>query len=122
LLVYILLTSKEDKDFDDLQGKYHFDMLETLLSKLRSYIAHPPIIVSSNDTHHAMIVMILILECASISYASPSSPTLHESLDHAYSQYMSSDIHIAVKQQLSLSPNHYSVDELVEFVLRHRLR
>ena len=62
------------------------------------------------------------MECSSLFYASPSSPTLHESLDHAYSQYISSNTHVTVKQQFLLPPSQYSVDELTDFVLRHRLR
>jgi len=71
---------------------------------------------------HPKVVTVLILERASLFHASPSSPTLHESLDSACSHYVSSDTHIAVKRQFSLSPNHYSIRDLTEFVLRHRLR
>jgi hypothetical protein len=62
------------------------------------------------------------LERASIFYASPSSPTLPESLDNTYSHYVSSNTHIVVKQDFSLPPNHYSITDLTEFVLRHRLQ
>lgn len=65
---------------------------------------------------------VLILERASLFYASPFSPTLDEALDNAYSQYLSSDTHFAVTQQFSLSANHYSIYELTEFVLSHRLQ
>lgn len=66
--------------------------------------------------------MVLILECASISHAFSSFPTFSESLDNAYSHYMASNTHIVVKQHFSLSPNHYSIPEFTEFVLKHRLR
>jgi len=66
-------------------------------------------------------VAILILDCASIIYASPSHPTLDDALDQACSQYESSDIHNAVKGQFSLPPEQYSILQFTEFVLGHRL-
>ena len=66
--------------------------------------------------------MILILDCASLFYASRSRPTLEEALDQAYSQYKSSDTHNAVKEQFSLPIQEYSISQLEEFVLSHRLR
>jgi len=67
------------------------------------------------------IVSILILDRASVSYASPSHPTLKDALDQAYSQYESSDTHNAVKEQFSLPLTEYSISQLTEFVLSHRL-
>ena len=68
------------------------------------------------------IVTILILDRASLFYASPSRPTLKRALDHARSQYRSSDIHNALKEQFSLPPKEYSISQFTEFVLSHRLR
>ena len=98
----------------------------------------PPLSISSDDTHHTMIgtflsyayhlylltsksVAILILDRASFFYASPSRPTLEHALDQAYSQYQSSDIHNAVKEQFLLPPKQYSILQFTEFVLTHRL-
>ena len=68
------------------------------------------------------IVTILILDRASLFYASPSHPTLENALDHARSQYESSGTHNAVKEQFSLPPKQYSLLQFTEFVLSHRLR
>ena len=68
------------------------------------------------------LVTILILDCASLLYASPSRLTLEEALDQAYSQYKSSDTHDAVKERFSLPLIRYSIPQLEEFVLNHRLR
>ena len=68
------------------------------------------------------IVTILILDRASLFYASPSCPTLEEALDQAYSQYKSSDTHNTVKEQFLLPLKQYSISQLEEFVLSHRLR
>ena len=68
------------------------------------------------------IVTILILDRASLVYASPSRPTLENALDHACSQYESSGTHNAVKEQFSLPPEQYSISQFTEFVLSHRIR
>ena len=68
------------------------------------------------------IASILILDCASLIYASASRPTLEGALDQAYHQYKSSDTHNAVKEQFSLRPKQYSILQYTEFVLSHRLR
>jgi len=68
------------------------------------------------------IVAILILDRASVSYASSSCRTRKDALDQAYSQYESSDTHNAVKEQFSLPLNEYSISQFIEFVLSHRLR
>jgi len=68
------------------------------------------------------IVTILILDRASILYASPSHPTPAEALDLACSQYVSSDTHNTVKEQFSLPPKQYSISQFTEFVLSHRLQ
>ena len=67
------------------------------------------------------IVAILILDRASILYVSPSHPTVADALDQACSQYISSDTHNAVKEQFSLPPKQYSILQITEFVLSHRL-
>ena len=71
------------------------------------------------------IVTILILDRACLLYASPSHPgrlTRIRALDQACSQYASSDIHDAVKEQFLLPPKQYSISQFTEFVLSHRLR
>jgi len=68
------------------------------------------------------IVAILILDHASILYASPSHSTVADALDQACSQYISSDTHNAVKEQFSQPPTRYSISQITEFVLSHRLR
>ena len=67
-------------------------------------------------------VTILILDRASLLCLSPSRPTLDDALGHAHSQYEFSGIHNAVKEQLSLPRERYSISQLTEFVLSHRLR
>lgn len=64
---------------------------------------------------------ILILEYASLFYASPSHPSLLDALDKAFSQYSSSDCNDAVKRQFVLPPEQYYIPEFTEFVLSHRL-
>ena len=68
------------------------------------------------------IVTILILDLASLLYASPSRPTLDDVLDQACSRYESSDTHNAAKEQFSLPPKRYSKLQFTEFILSHRLR
>ena len=82
---------------------------------------------------------ILILDRASLSYASVYRPTgdrwgkdyeringenyerIKGAMDQAYYQYTSSDTHNAVKEQFSLRPTQYSILQFTEFVLSHRL-
>ena len=68
------------------------------------------------------IVTILILDHASLFYASPSRPTLEHALNQACSQYKSSDTHTAVKEQFLLPPEQYSLLQFTDFVLSHRLQ
>ena len=132
-----------------------FSVTQLLLDKLRSFNSdvpllfffafilispmhfQPPLCISSDDTHHAMIgafplcasmyfltskiASILILNRASLLYASPSRPTLEGALDQAYYQYKSSRTHNAVKEQFSFHPKQYSVSQITDFVLSHRL-
>ena len=97
----------------------------------------PPLCISSDDTHHAMIgtfplcasmyfltseiASILILDRTSLLYASPSHPTLEGALDQAYYQYKFSDTHNVVKEQFSLRPKQYPISQFTDFVLSHRL-
>ena len=67
------------------------------------------------------IAVILILDRASLSYVSPSRPTLDDALDQACSRYGSSNIHSVVREQFFLPPTHYSISQFTEFVLMHRL-
>jgi len=93
-----------------------------IFDNLRSFNSNPSLSISSDDTHHTMIVTILILERASLFYASPSRPTLENALDLACSQYRSSDTHNAVKEQFPLPPTQYSISQFTEFIFGHRLR
>jgi len=95
-----------------------------LLSKLQSFNSNlpPSLCISRDNTHHTMIVAILILDRVSILYVSPSQPTLMAALDQACLECRSSDTHNAVKEQYSLPPKEYSILQFTEFVLSHRLR
>ena len=68
------------------------------------------------------IVTILILDRASLLWASSPFPTLDEALNQAISQYESSDTHNVVIGQFKLPPKQYSISQFTEFVLSHRLR
>ena len=65
--------------------------------------------------------MILILEYASLFYASPSHSSLLDALDKAFSQYSSSDCNNAIKRQFVLPPEQYLIPQFTEFILGHRL-
>ena len=67
------------------------------------------------------VVTILILDRATLFYASPSSPTLENALNQACSQYKSSGTHTAVKEQFLLPLKQYSILQFTEFILSHRL-
>ena len=67
------------------------------------------------------LVTLLILDRASVLYASPSRPNVYDALDQAFSQYKSSDTHNAVKEQFSPPPEQYSISKFTEFILAHRL-
>ena len=68
------------------------------------------------------IATVLILEYATILFASPSRPSLVEALDKACSQFIYSNTHSAVNRLFLLSPNLYSTQQFTEFLLIHRLR
>ena len=107
----------------------------TLVSPLHFQL---PLCLSSDNMHLSMIgtfplyvsgsfltskiVALLILDRSSLLYASPSSPTLEDALDQAYSQYKTSGAYTAAKEQFFLPPEQYSISQFTEFVLSHRLR
>jgi hypothetical protein len=66
------------------------------------------------------IVSTLILECACRFYASLSKPSFKEAMNMAYSQYITSNIHIVVMEQFSLSLK-YSISQVTEFILGHHI-
>jgi hypothetical protein len=68
-----------------------------------------------------MIVIILIMEHACISYASPSRPSLEQALATACSRYMDSHTHDTVTKQFTASSQEYSVSQFMEFILQQRL-
>ena len=63
----------------------------------------------------------LILEHTCV--LSASQPQLHndEALEKAYSRYKSSDTHDAVKNKFSGPHSQYSLLDITEFILKHRL-
>jgi septin family protein len=65
---------------------------------------------------------ILILECASLDYASSPRADLNEALDMAYSQYRASNTHNAIIEQFSAPPETYSILQFTEFILGNRLQ
>jgi hypothetical protein len=77
---------------------------------------------SASAISNIQIVSIIILEHASLYYASLSRPTLDQALDRAYAQYMASNTHNAVIQQFSASSQTYSVLQLTDFILKYRLK
>jgi hypothetical protein len=66
------------------------------------------------------IATILILEHASLHFASPFTPTKDEALNQAYTQYCASDIRFEVRKQFSVLPMEYS--KVTQFILDRRLR
>jgi hypothetical protein len=66
-------------------------------------------------------VIILILEYASVLYASQFKPTREKALNQAYSQYSASKIHNQITKQFSAPPGDYSILQFTEFILQHRL-
>jgi hypothetical protein len=67
------------------------------------------------------IVSILILEHASLYYASPSKPNLDDALDGAYSQYIASNTHYTIMQQFSAPFKAYPILQFTEFILTYCL-
>ena len=68
------------------------------------------------------IATVLILEYASILFASPSRPSRVEALDKACSQFIYSNTHNTVNRLFLLSPKLDSTQQFTEFLLMHRLR
>lgn len=68
-----------------------------------------------------VIATVFILEHASILLASPSHPSNQDALDNAFYQFISSGTRNVVHQKLLLSTEVYSVLQLTEFILTHRL-
>jgi len=98
------------------------ELTTAISSKLTSFLVNPPILISGDDhTHHKLIVMILILEHACLSYASQSNPTRDEALDRAYVRYCASGVHDNVTKQFFEPPKEYSILQFTEFILKHRL-
>ena len=64
---------------------------------------------------------ILILEHASLYYASSSGPDLNEALDMAYSRYRASETHTAVTEQFSAPSETYTISQFTMFILDNRL-
>jgi len=104
----------EGEGFEDFTGK-------TVLTKLLSFNFDLPLCISGDNTHHTMIVTILILDCTSLFNSTASYP-FQDALDNAHSQYVSSGTHDAVKEQFSLPPKEYSILQFTEFILSHRLQ
>jgi hypothetical protein len=67
------------------------------------------------------IAIILILENACLFYASQPQPDRSVALDRAYSLYKTSQTHIAASKEFSASSMEYSIPQLTEFILVHRL-
>jgi len=98
-----------------------FYLRNILFSTLSSFLANPTLSISNDNTHHTMIVTILILDHASLSHASSSIPTLEIALNKACFQYTSSHIHDKITNQFAAPPGEYSISQFNEFILQHRL-
>ena len=71
------------------------------------------------------LVLILILECACISYASRSRPpatSRDDALDKAHSLWLTSKIHHALIEKFPDPKCEYSILHFTQFILPHRLR
>jgi len=107
---------KFDKVWEDWLAK------QPISSKLYSFFAKPSFLISGNDNlHHELIVLILILEHACLSYASQSELTTDMALNQAYSLYCASDIYIEIIKEFSAPPKEYSILQFTDFILKHRL-
>jgi len=97
------------------------DEFKIVFSKLSSFLAKPPLLTTCDDTHHVLIAITIILEHTCLIYASQLLLTGEAALDMAYSRYISSDFHTAVRKQFSAPPMQYSAPQFIEFILKHRL-
>jgi hypothetical protein len=68
------------------------------------------------------IAIILILDNASLFYASQPQPDRTAALDRAYSRYMTSDTHTTAAHKFSALSAEYTIPQFTEFILAHRLR
>ena len=87
-------------------------MTQITLLLVHFHYLYPYLLTSETAT-------VLILEYATIRFASPSRSTRDEALDEACSKFISSDTYNLVHQELVLSD---SAPQLTEFILTHRLR
>jgi len=93
----------------------------TLFSTLTSFFANQTLSISNDDTYHKMIVIILILDHASLSCALSSRLTAGRALKKAYIQYRASHIYDKIINQFTAPLEEYSIVDLNEFILQHRL-
>jgi len=119
--IWFSLILNEDFSFKSFKKKsfssfFEEEKFNEILSKLQSFVTNPPLSISNNNPHHTMIVIILILEYASLIKKNSTEP-----LDKAYSQYINSDTHNAVQECFLVSPNQYSILQFTEFILKHHL-
>jgi len=123
----LLRKPEQDGEFRGFKRKLEIEpprskeleRFNTMISTLRSFVAKPPLSISSDDTCHTMIA-ILILEQACLLYASSSGPPYDEALDMACTQYMTSDVHNALIEQFH-SSWEYSLSHITKFILEHHL-
>jgi len=94
-----------------------------IFSKLNTFFANPPLLISTDDhLHHQLIGIVLILEHVCLSYASSLKPTRDEALDQAYSRYCASEIHNEVTRQFSAPTQVYSTDQFTTFITTNGLK
>jgi len=117
------LVHLEYQFFDRLEDEFELSLLfKHIFSRLGSFVVNPPLSISNDDTHHMLIAIILILDNACLSYASQPQPDRNVALDMAYSRYKTSDTHMIVTSEYSAPSVEYSIPQLTEFILAHRLR
>lgn len=68
-----------------------------------------------------MIVTILVLECANMLRAPQNAPNIATALHQASSQFIASGILGAIKELFSASPEDYTNDQYINFILEKRL-
>jgi hypothetical protein len=76
---------------------------------------------SASAISNIEIVALLIVDCASLLYASASRPPYKEALEFACLRYHYSDTQNAIRARFP-SPGEYSVSEITDFVLANRLK
>jgi len=116
---FIRIEFFEDEiEFDDFNDRR--TRLRTIFSTLQSFLIDPDFFTTNDSQYHIMIVIILILEHACISYLSSSRPSYNQALAKACSQYRASQLHNVVTKQLPTPLQDYSVSQFTEFILGHR--